>query len=588
MKKVTIHHTLFASFSIIILISFLSIAAIFFFFEMPKQMEQTVSVLGQNCSSIAQSADKEMEQIRSTAMNIAHSSLVQNELLGESMFRRKPMTTEEKALMQTFLSVLITPNDKSDQVNMYLPNGEIIGTGRINSVRFGNAKDQQWYGQVIDRPYHNAFVYMGEDDAMGKYSTGFYSKHFISYVMQQFDNLNLANGYIEIKRSMESVLTSAIHYNSVYGEEVYIVDGSGTLVFPVETELPQHLAELTAEGLPETAGLHLEDGHYVFYTPSEYSDFCTLLTISRWELMSPVFFSMGNIIVIAVITLALAVVLSYVASRRVSQPIRQMCDEVTAFDLTNPLPQKGLQTDVAELESLYLSFSDMREKLIDSMNAQLLLQNQEMQSRMLALQAQMNPHFLYNSLAVIQAMSDENMNEEIAQMCQTMSDILRYISSDTDQEVSLQEEISHVNNYLRCMAIRYQEDLTYTVEIPEEMNKVKVPKLCIQLLVENAIKFSATGRPPYHIRITALQDDQHHEISVRDIGPGFSQEALEILNRKMAEIDASGLLPSLEIDGMGLLNIYIRYKLLHRGKLIFRLENQQPRGACVTIGEYYG
>jgi len=54
------------------------------------------------------------------------------------------------------------------------------------------------------------------------------------------------------------------------------------------------------------------------------------------------------------------------------------------------------------------------------------------------------------------------------------------------------------------------------------------------------------------------------------------------------EIDASGLLPSLEIDGMGLLNIYIRSRLLHRGKLIFRLENQQPRGACVTIGEYYG
>ena len=111
---------------------------------------------------------------------------------------------------------------------------------------------------MIDRPYHNAFVYMGEDDAMGKYSTGFYSKHFISYVMQRFDSLNLANGYIEIKRSMESVLASAIHYNSVYGEEVYIVDGSGTLVFPVESELPEHLTELAAGEIPETVGLHVE------------------------------------------------------------------------------------------------------------------------------------------------------------------------------------------------------------------------------------------------------------------------------------------------------------------------------------------
>lgn len=589
MGKVTIRHTLFVSFSIIILISFLSIAAIFCFFEMPKQVERTTSVLEQNCSSIAQSADKEMEQIRTMALNIAHSSLIQDKLVGgESTFRRKPMTTEEKSALQSSLSALVTPNDKRDQVNMYLPNGEIIGTGLINSIRIGNVNDQLWYDQVIQSPYQNTFVYMGEDDAIGKYSTGFYSKRFISYVMKQYDNLNLANGYIEIKRSMESVLSSAIHYNSVYGEKVYVVDGLGNLVFPVDAELPEYLTQMSAGEMPTKAGLHICDGYYVFYSPSAYSDFCTVLVISRWDLMAPVFDYVGKIAFIAILTLGIAIVISYVLSKRVSLPIREMCDEVTAFDLTDPLPVKGLQTDVAELSTLYSSFSDMREKLIDSMNTQLLLQNQEMQSRMLALQAQMNPHFLYNSLATIQAMADENMNDEITQMCFSMSDILRYISSDTEQEVPLREEIRHVNNYLRCMVTRYQGDLTYAIHIPEGMNEVKVPKLCIQLLVENAIKFSATGRPPYHINITAQQDEFHHEISVQDIGPGFNQEVLNSLEQKMTEIDESGLLPSLEINGMGLLNIYIRYKLLHKGKIIFRLENRESCGACVTIGEYYG
>lgn len=585
MKKVTIRHTLFVSFSIIILISFLSIAAIFCFFEMPKQKEQTISVLEQNCSSIAQAADKEMEQIRAVAMNIAHSSLIQDELLRESTFYGNPLTTEETAVLQFLLSAMIMPNDNMDQVSLYLHTGEIIGTGRINSVRAGAAEEQPWYDQIINRPYHNAFVYMGEDDAMGKYSTGFYSKHFISYVMEQFDSLNRSNGYIEIKRSMEAVLSSAIHYNSVYGEEVYVIDGYGNLVYPI---LPDYLVEMSGEELPQKAGMHIENGNYVFYVPSAYSDFCTVLVISAWDLMSPVFDYMGKIAFIAILTLGLAIVISYASSKRVSLPIQEMCDEVTAFDLTNPLPTKGLQTDVAELSSLYTSFSDMREKLIDSMNTQLLLQNQEMQSRMLALQAQMNPHFLYNSLATIQAMADENMNDEIVEMCLSISDILRYISSDTEQEVPLQEEIRHVNNYLRCMAIRYQGDLTYTVNIPNQMKEVKVPKLCIQLLVENAIKFSATSRPPYHISITAVQDESHHEISVQDCGPGFSQAVLDSLNQKMVEIDDSGLLPSLEINGMGLLNIYIRYKLLHNGRIIFRLENCVPHGACVTIGEYYG
>lgn len=580
MKQHTIRHTLFFSFSIIILISFLAIAAIFFAFELPKQKEQTISVLEQNCAAIAQSADKEMERIQAVAMDIAYSSLVRETVEGQSDVR----TVAEMAELMTLLSNIIVPNEEVVQVNLYLPEGRVVGAGRINSLHSGTAQGQEWYTRVMEKTYHNTFIYMGEDDALGKFSTGFYSKRFIGYVMEQVNSLNLTDGYIEVKQSVETVMSSAIHYNSVYGEEVYVIDGQGNLIYP---EKPDYLVEL-AEPLPEQPGFTVKDGRYVFYEPSAYGDFYTVVVISAWDLMSPVFDYMGKIAVVAVLILMLAVVISFDAARRVSQPIQDMCQEVTAFDLASPAPAKGLRTDVAELHTLYDAFTDMRSKLIDSMNAQLLLQNQEMQSKMLALQAQMNPHFLYNSLATIQAMADENMNDEIVEMCLSMSDILRYISSDAEQEVSLREEIHHVNNYLHCMATRYQGDLTYAIHIPEDMADVKVPKLCIQLLVENAIKFSATNRPPYHINITAQQDAFHHTISVQDIGPGFTQEVLDSLNQKMAEIDASGLLPSLEINGMGLLNIYIRYKLLHKGKLIFRLENCQPHGACVTIGEYYG
>ena len=109
----------------------------------------------------------------------------------------------------------------------------------------------------------------------------------------------------------------------------------------------------------------------------------------------------------------------------------------------------------------------------------------------------------------------------------------------------------------------------------------------LQLLVENAIKFSATRRPPYCISILGAMDETHYEISIRDNGPGFSEEALTMLHQKISEIDKTGLLPSLEINGMGLLNIYIRYRLLHGDRTIFRLENQPGGGAAITIGEVY-
>jgi len=166
MKKSTIRRALFSSYSIIILISFLSIAAIFCFLEMPKQKERTMSVLEQNCSSMAQSMDKEMEQIRAVAMNIAHSSLIQDKLLHESSSRWDPLTTERSTALQFLLSAMIVPNDHVEQVRLHLPSGEIVCTGRINSVTVGNAEDQAWYPAVMNSPFHNTFVYTGEDDAL--------------------------------------------------------------------------------------------------------------------------------------------------------------------------------------------------------------------------------------------------------------------------------------------------------------------------------------------------------------------------------------------------------------------------------------
>jgi sensor histidine kinase YesM len=246
--------------------------------------------------------------------------------------------------------------------------------------------------------------------------------------------------------------------------------------------------------------------------------------------------------------------------------------------------KKDINTNAVELNMLYERFIDMQHKLVDSLNKQLLLKNQEMQSKMLALQSQMNPHFLYNSIATIQSMAYENMNGEIVSMCQSMSNILRYISSDSDATVDLEAEITNTMDFLACMTSRYEDELFYTVDIPESMNHIRVPKLCIQPLVENSIRYCSTKMPPWHINIRGIINEGQYEIIVSDNGPGFSEQALSTINNKIREIDETGLLPSLEITGMGLLNVYLRFKILHDKKSIFIVENNDDIGASVTIG----
>jgi two-component system, sensor histidine kinase YesM len=114
-----------------------------------------------------------------------------------------------------------------------------------------------------------------------------------------------------------------------------------------------------------------------------------------------------------------------------------------------------------------------------------------------------------------------------------------------------------------------------------------VPKLCLQLLVENSVKFVTQNKPPWHVRISGCHTADRYEITVSDDGPGFAANTLNEINESIRIINETGLVPSLSIGGMGLLNICMRYRLLNAQNVIFIVGNNAGGGACVTIGGSY-
>lgn len=303
--------------------------------------------------------------------------------------------------------------------------------------------------------------------------------------------------------------------------------------------------------------------------------------------MQPIYQYISTNLILLFFVMVITVLISYLISKRIATPLSKISNQVRAFQLTGADTEPAfeeMELKITEVNTLYQTLLKMQKKARTSMERELQLQSSDMQSKMLALQAQMNPHFLYNSLATIQAMADENMNEEIIMMCQTISRILRYISSDSEQLVSLKDELSHTQDYLECMKVRYHDSLQFEFDIPEGMQEVRLPKLCLQLIVENAIKYSTKSSPPWNVKILGVLTNTYWEIQIRDNGPGFTKEDLKNLQEKISHIEKNGVLPNLEIDGMGLMNIYIRFKILYQGKHIFRLSNNVPHGAIVVIG----
>ena len=577
MKKKTVRGTLFGTYTIIILVSFFALAASLIALQASRVRSQTLIALRQQTRAAALSVDREIEQMRTMAMNISYSTRMQDRL-----FLRRPAqdASGEAEKLSTLLSMIVFPNRPIDQINLYTRDGMRVSTGLNNEIAPDTPESAPWYGGLGDN--HQRVFFSGMDEALTKFATDTYGRQFISLAMENFDNFGNPCGFIEIKQRVSRVTEGVAAYGSGYGERMLFFDADGRLIYPLDAE---------AEGLFEAArGLDFPEDFQRFgdsflcCAPSDGGSFYTVTVIGAGNLLRPALQQIVTTFLITLAALALAIFMSHLASRRITAPIDEMCQQIERIDIERPSALPPLQTDLEEMQTLHGAFTQMQGTLSEHVNQLLELQNQEMQSRMLALQAQMNPHFLFNSLQAIQAMADEGMDAEIAEMCQSMAGILRYISSDSAQQVPLEKEIRHTKDYLRCMEIRYQGDLTCETDLPEEMNPVLVPKLCVQLLAENAIKFTTMQRPPYRIRIEGTVSGDRYELRIRDNGPGFEEETKKELTEQMEEIRRTSTLPSLKINGMGILHVYIRFFLLYGEDFIFRLENNPEGGACVVIG----
>lgn len=142
----------------------------------------------------------------------------------------------------------------------------------------------------------------------------------------------------------------------------------------------------------------------------------------------------------------------------------------------------------------------------------------EKEAELSALQSQINPHFIYNTLESINMMAVQRRHDEVSDMVSALGKLLRYTIDKAGRLVSLGEEIAFVDSYVRIQQIRFGGKLTVHNEIEEEVLHLRIPKLTIQPLVENAIEHGIAEREEGTIWVSALRFDNELLITVRDDG----------------------------------------------------------------------
>ena len=269
-----------------------------------------------------------------------------------------------------------------------------------------------------------------------------------------------------------------------------------------------------------------------------------------------------KVIIMAIfVFMVLSAYMAYRISLKMTRPINDMIVSAQSISWSN-LDMKTLEgNDENEIMALNNTFKETLKRLSKSMQL-------ELGARLNALQSQMNPHFLYNTLSVISASADQQ--EKVERMCSRLSDMLRYSTVyEEESNSTLEDEVRHTENYLELMKDRYEENLIYNIEEAGELERVKVPRVILQPIVENCFKhgFGENGFPwIIHVAVTASHG--HWRIHVRNNVRPFQERDLTELNEKV-----EGFLKGEQkkISGIGLTNTIIRLRLLYEEQVEYEI-----------------
>jgi len=402
------------------------------------------------------------------------------------------------------------------------------------------------------------------------------------------------SGYTETMQTCKTVfkqLSSAQNKNRLL--IFYAFDQNGNLVYPYKSipDTAQQDAEyyLSLSGGDTPQLVKSPDGQeekIVARSRSSFSGWTFLAIEPSDDILASTSSFTRLISTVLVVLLLFSLLLAYLTARWITKPMYRLLARVRGTTLENLSEQaSGPVSGIREIEELNESFSETRASLKASMDRLLETRQQEIKSRLMALQSQMNPHCYYNSLATIMCLAEERDTDTIIQMSKTLSELMHYSSSSGSVSVPLEEELEYVQKYLYCMKIRYQDSFRYSINVPADMRQLELPKLMIQPLVENCLKYGINCQPPWTVQITGARMPGKWLLTVRDSGPGFSDAVLQELCARIEQADCQIGMPIMEISGLGILNVYLRWKLFCGGDSVFDFGNLPEGGCFVQFGQ---
>ena len=452
--------------------------------------------------------------------------------------------------------------DKLVSVACYTNDGKLTEASPIATEKPGvDVKSQKWFqdaaGELENFHFSTPHVQNLFDDPSYRY----YWVVSLSRTVELTRNGNSMLGVLLVDMnysSIEQLLEKANTDTS--GEYVYLMAPDGEIIYHPKQNLI-HMG-LYEENNTEAAGYEDTTVKENFHGEKRL---VTVKTISYtgWKLISVVpmkSFSMGmtgmrNLVVLLVALTVLAVViLNQMVSARISKPLRRLNDSVKEWEAGNMNPDIYIGGSM-EVEHLGKTLRSTVAQIRQLMDDIVVEQEEKRKSELDALQSQINPHFLYNTLDSIVWMITGERYDDAVFMITQLASLFRISLSKGKTVIKIEDEIKHARNYMNIQKIRYKNSFEVDFQIEEDILDGCIVKLVLQPLLENAIYYGMEfmdGEGEIHVR--GYRRDKDIYLEVEDNGLGMpEEEAAELLNGKER--------PHKHGSGVGLVNVHSRLKL---------------------------
>lgn len=473
-------------------------------------------------------------------------------------------------------------HDEIDGIYFLTKSGNIYSYSKYKELSFGEDFDKSdWYKKTLDNKGKMYVSELRDQDANASNPIKIAFSRCVIDV-----NTNMDIGVILI--ACNNKLFDELQNSSLPESNISIIDKNGDFICKYGLNSEEKFGEGILSNLEKNEQGFLYDkskNEYIAYNTLKFGDWKIVIRLSISTFVDEFSSNLKYVFLIIVLCIIMSLIISIILSHKFSKPIIKLSEIIKSTEIEDIKINKKMLQRKDEVGVLYRGFADMIESINKLIKEKYINQITLLDSKLKALMSQINSHFIFNSLEIINSLAQIERVEKISIISKSLGDMLRYTINNEQDTVEIRKEIEQVKSYISIQEIRFGKSINVNYNVENDLYNERVLKLIFQPLVENSISHGFLNKKDiWKIDINVYRYEKLIKIQVSDNGVGIKYDRLCDIRKSLKSgikiCDKEGNKGNL---GIGLININSRLKFFYGDEYGIDIESNEGQGTDIII-----